>query len=104
MTLPPWDDSMSDGCSGAPFLSKLLGAVACCKRHDEAYYYGGTRADREQADRALLACWLRTGEVSAWRAQLGYRIVRVMGSPQLRIKGVSWSFGGDVFAYRKDEP
>lgn len=102
MALPPWNDSMSDGCSFAPIADSIPGCHGCCVRHDEAYYYGGSKADRLAADNALKACWIANG-MARWRAEWRYRRVRILGVPWLRIKGVSWAFGGDVFKYT-DKP
>ena len=98
MSLAPWDDAMSDGCSGAPWLSSDPAARACCVRHDARYYVGGSAADRLDADRAFRADLLAAGIVR-WRAEFAYRAVRIFGGPQGRIPRVSWAFGGERFAY-----
>ena len=43
---PPWDDSMSDGCSGAPDY----GYKIVCKRHDHRYFLGGDETDKAFGD------------------------------------------------------
>jgi hypothetical protein len=96
--LAPWHDSMSDGCSGAPLLSALPKACRCCVRHDRAYYYGGSEEDRLTADKAFLACLLAAG-APWWRARGAYQMVRWFGGPDRRVHGVSWAFGGHIFAY-----
>ena len=51
---PPWDDSMSDGCSGVLDWLPLVGDMsAACRRHDKAYHYGGTAVDKVYADMQL---------------------------------------------------
>jgi len=96
-TLALWDDAMSDGCTGVPLLNADPAAHACCVRHDERYYYGGTRADRLAADRALYSC-LRSHGIPRWRAWVVYVNVRVFGGPDARAPW-SWAFGGGVFRY-----
>lgn len=98
-TLPPWVDSMSDGCSGgAVWLTRVPALRACCVIHDRAYYFGGSIADRQAADHAL-AAGLTAAGLPAWRAALVYRAVQLGGAPRWRRPGVSWAFGGRVFAY-----
>jgi hypothetical protein len=97
MPLPPWDDAMSDGCTGAPFLDVCPEAHACCVRHDERYYYGGSKADRRRADQAFYTC-LRAIGIPLWRAQASYRFIRWFGGPDGR-QPWSWAYGGGVFAY-----
>ena len=52
----------SDGCSGGmSWLWRALSGAGppwegCCVIHDFAYWQGGTRADRREADRALRRC------------------------------------------------
>ena len=69
---PPWDDSMSDGCS---FVSDSPDTVHCCLAHDKAYYQavGG----RGRADRAFLDCMKAAG----WgtRAYVRWTGVRLFG-------------------------
>jgi hypothetical protein len=97
MTLPPWNDAMSDGCSGPVPVGEPK-YLACCFRHDEAYYYGGSRADRLVADEALRACWIANG--MGWiDADIRVWFIRLFGGPMWRRKNVSWAFGGEVFAY-----
>jgi hypothetical protein len=112
--LPPWDDSMSDGCSAIPIgprrvrrrfnrwlFARHPGASAACLRHDRAYYAGGSREDREMADLALVARWGDVG-VPEFVRVLAFRAIRIFGSPVWRTDGVSWGFGGARFRY--DEP
>lgn len=46
---PPWDDSMSDGCSGV----FDLGFCTPCVRHDHRYHLGGDADDKAFADDEL---------------------------------------------------
>jgi hypothetical protein len=95
--LPRWRDEWSDGCSFAPIASATA-CRACCVRHDEAYYYGGGKADRRRADEQFLVCLVGRGMPSAL-AEVYYRAVRIGGAPRLHIPRVSWAFGGQVFRY-----
>lgn len=101
-TLPRWKASMSDGCSIPPILQGMITTDVAmhnaCVRHDELYYYGGTEGDRLKADLkwavALIDAGVAFSQVWDW---LGF--VRAFGGPEFRSFGVSWSFGGEVFAY-----
>ena len=72
----------TDGCSGRIWLT-LTGREGpwrgCCVEHDKAYWQGGTRAARAQADIALMACVARNGHpviaFAMWAA------VRIGGHP-----------------------
>jgi hypothetical protein len=97
MTLPPWNDNMSDGCSGPVPVGEPKFHQACI-RHDEEYYYGGSFADREKADLRLLVRWITAGMLPEM-AVSRYRYIRAFGGPMWRRKNVSWAFGGEVFAY-----
>lgn len=107
--LPPWDPSMSDGCSVPeplrPFFPCDDPAVrACCVIHDSEYYRGGTREQRLLADLMFAYNLLSTGQVSeetVWKMFLG---VRAGGGPSGRIPGVSWAFGGNRFVYDEPQP
>ena len=77
-------------------------ATPACLAHDEAYYYGGSEADRLAADDALVAAWKEAG-VPAFVRTLGYRAIRIFGGPAARTPGISWAFGGEYFQY-SDEP
>ena len=98
ITLPPWDPSLSDGCSWAPLLTAQPKARACCLVHDERYYYGGSRTDRYVADVRFREC-LRAAGVSWWEAWTAFYLIRWNGGPNNRSTYVSWAFGGEVFAY-----
>ena len=101
--LPPWDDSMSDGCSVPRWLRFAIPLEtpeeqAVCRTHDRAYYYGGTARERAIADATFLLGLLASSmEVSA--AERYYQAVRLFGGPEWKQKGVSWAFGGERFCY-----
>lgn len=93
---------MSDGCSVPDALRGLLPlespeAVAACRRHDEKYYYGGSKKDRLRADLEFALALLDTPD--GGKAEGYYTGVRTWGGPSLRLSGVSWSFGGRYFRY-----
>jgi hypothetical protein len=62
------------------------------------YYYGGSREARQAADYELGSAWLKAG-ISSEIVQAWLAAVRVFGEPIMRQQGVSWAFGGNVFAY-----
>ena len=103
--IAPWADSMSDGCSipggecglSIPFTPDQH---ACCVRHDRAYYFGGSVNDRYSADNALRACMLAAG-LDPVLTDVIFTGVRVGGGPEFRRPGISWAFGGKVFAYTR---
>jgi hypothetical protein len=99
--LPPWNDAMSDGCSIPAALRSFFPSTpevrACCVRHDERYYYGGSRADRLRADLAFGVALLDAG-VSAETVEKMVAAVRAFGGPSGR-RSYSWAFGGGVFEY-----
>jgi len=75
---PPWNDLMSDGCSGVHdfFWRKV------CVAHDEAYHLGGTEVDKQIADDNLYhrMCdpeW--SGKVGAWLGRHGAARRRYIG-------------------------
>lgn len=97
---------MSDGCSVPAFLRFAIpqetpGQCSVCEHHDEFYYYGGSRALRQLADRLLREGLIRFG-MSAPRAWMYWLGVRVGGAPWFRVQRVSWAFGGEHFRYSKE--
>jgi hypothetical protein len=99
--LPPWDDTMSDGCSATALLKHLFETPlvrAACVHHDRAYYFGGSREDRLRADYQLGVDWIRAG-LTVTEVESGIAAIRVGGEPWYRVKGVSWAFGGERFRY-----
>ena len=119
--LPPYDVTMSDGCSLAPFLPLVIRPKvqdwmiriiagnlkrarrmrSACVIHDAAYYYGGTPAQRLATDKALRASW-RVAGAPYWFRFIGYRAVRFWGRPHFRQSGVSWAYGKKRFKF--DDP
>ena len=102
MKLKQWNDNMSDGCSVPEFLRVVLPlespeAIAACRRHDHAYYLGGSKIDRLRADLYFALALLDTDERE--KAELYFAAVRTGGEPAFRQRGVSWAFGGEVFQY-----
>jgi len=82
----------SDGCSrfpdGTPAHPQLW--LDCCVAHDLAYWQGGTRQQRLEADRQLRACVSRRAGTA-----LGYLMfsgVRIGGSPRWSTD-FRWGFG-----------
>ena len=66
---PKWRDRMSDGCTGVldwlPFVGDM---TAACVKHDRAYHYGGTKADKLRADKELKKDIRALGGWFAWLA------------------------------------
>jgi len=114
-TLPKWNPENSDGCSALAlgsrrqrqrvngwFFRKNDAAKAACVVHDEAYYYGGSKRHRQDADKALAAGWKDAG-VSIIVRGLGRAAIRAFGGPGAKTPDVSWAFGGEFFQY-SDQP
>ena len=95
-------DFTSDGCSLFPDRSLILEQdwCECCFEHDIAYWQGGTRSERLQADAALRECVLKkTG--NRLLADSIYQGVRFGGSPYF-FNWYRWGYG---WSYeRKYEP
>ena len=122
MTLPPFDPSMSDGCSMIPLWPRWLGRKRfqgwvlrfvvtdvermkeiCCA-HDRAYYYGGTEDDRTEADLQWQdEVWKIDKTSDHWFAKTGFVKMREHGGPEGRVPGVSWAWGGERFVYDESE-
>ncbi|MDX1490740.1 MAG: hypothetical protein R3332_05600 [Pseudohongiellaceae bacterium] len=86
----------SDGCSAFPdgTLRQQTLWLSCCTAHDLAYWQGGTRVQREEADLALEQCVARVGEPQI--AKLMLAGVRVGGSPYWPTK-FRWGYGWPYF-------
>ncbi len=97
---------VSDGCSAFPdgtVKQKELW-FDCCTEHDQAYWKGGTRQQRRQADLALKACVSAVGEPEV--AILMLAGVRVGGSPYLPTNfrwGYGWSYPRCYGSLTEDE-
>lgn len=103
-TLPPWHDAMSDGCSVPAWLRFVVpletpAQQAICREHDEAYYYGGTEAERLAADLKFAYRLVSETGMDPDTVMTYFNSVRVGGHPKFRIRGVSWAFGGERFCY-----
>ncbi|MEM1221247.1 MAG: hypothetical protein AAGH40_00675 [Verrucomicrobiota bacterium] len=86
-------DFKSDGCSLFPDSSLILNQdwCDCCFEHDLAYWQGGTKEQRLQADKALRDCIIeKTGNEEL--AQLMYEGVRFGGSPYF-YNWYRWGYG-----------
>ena len=85
----------TDGCSAFPdgtFEQQALW-LDCCVVHDLAYWQGGTREQRSEADEALAECVDSVGEPAI--AKLMLAGVRVGGTPYLPTRfrwGYGWPF------------
>jgi len=99
--IPPWNPATSDGCSIPAFLKPFFpitpDQARGCVRHDEKYYYGGTKEARLIADAELMIWWLDAG-MSAEQAKQGFDAIRIAGGPEGR-QPYSWAFGGRRFVY-----
>jgi hypothetical protein len=86
-TPPMWHPMMSDGCTGVfdwlPFVGDMTEA---CAKHDRAYYYGGTKADKLKADKQLRADIIA---LDGWLAWLSARI-RFWGVRKFANKNFNW--------------
>ena len=83
----------SDGCSLFPDQSLINQAdwCDCCVLHDIAYWRGGTRAQRKNADKELRDCVLRKSQDEVL-ASLMYEGVRFGGSPYF-YNWYRWGYG-----------
>ena len=82
----------TDGCSAFPDGTSDQEQLwlSCCIRHDFAYWQGGSREQREQADVELEACVTGVGEPAI--ASLMLAGVRVGGTPHLPTR-FRWGYG-----------
>ena len=82
----------TDGCSnfpeGPPSDRNLW--LSCCTSHDVAYWKGGTRAERVEADAELRECVKRVGEPNV--ALLMLIGVKIGGSPYFPTS-FRWAYG-----------
>lgn len=83
----------TDGCSGGIYRTIFRRNppwLGCCTEHDKVYWRGGSRADRRDADIALMVCVARNGHpvvaFAMWFA------VRVGGHPWLPLPW-RWGYG-----------
>lgn len=82
----------TDGCSSFPdgTFNQRSEWLNCCVSHDLAYWKGGTKEERLQADEALKACVESTGEPEIAKIMLAG--VRVGGTPYLPTS-FRWGYG-----------
>ena len=85
----------SDGCSAFPdgTIEQQELWLDCCRKHDHAYWKGGTYDERVQADEALRQCVAGVGEAEIAFVMLAG--VRVGGTPYLPTEfrwGYGWPF------------
>ncbi len=108
--LPKFDAQLhSDGCSGGMsagyakinFLHAYYGLQLpwhdCCVKHDEAYYYGGTKEDKRLADKNLKECVSHTLDGQQMGLLLGNLMekgVWLGGLPYLPTS-FRWGYGED---------
>ena len=97
----------SDGCSlfpdGSPNHPQLW--FDCCFEHDIAYWQGGNRQQKQQADQALQQCIINK-TANRLLAKLMYLGVKIGGSPHLPTSfrwGYGWSYGRDFNSLSLDE-
>jgi hypothetical protein len=97
----PYDPASSDGCSVPAALRLVIPKetaeqTAVCVAYDEAYYYGGTRRQRAQADAELLRGLLRTG-MDVDLAERYHTAVRIFGKEH-------WTSSRGKGTYEDDPP
>ncbi len=82
----------TDGCSSFPDGTgeHVSLWVNCCIRHDLAYWKGGSKGQRLQADKSLESCVAKVGEPEI--AKLMLAGVRVGGSPYFPTR-YRWAYG-----------
>lgn len=71
----PWDDTMSDGCSGV----LDLGFTKACIAHDEKYHYGGDIVAKMVADDEFYQDMVDTSGFWGWVARRGLARERYIG-------------------------
>lgn len=92
----PWDDSMSDGCSGVPDKYPFLVSLKRpCINHDRRYHFGGDRAAKKLADQIFRVETRETIQsLTGWQKWLAAPIVYTLA--EMRYLGVRvagrWSF------------
>ncbi|WP_350433421.1 hypothetical protein ABIS04_10260 [Shewanella sp. H8] len=102
-TLTPFT---SDGCSAFPDGTFEQGELwlACCQKHDYAYWKGGTFEERLASDKALRTCVTKVGQPEI--ALLMLAGVRVGGTPYLPTTfrwGYGWPYPRDYGPLTKEE-
>ncbi|MBS1970626.1 MAG: helicase [Bdellovibrionales bacterium] len=80
----------TDGCSMSPDGNFRSDWTECCVDHDFAYWLGGTKAERADADQHLMACI--TEKSDAVTAEIYFAGVRV-GGTAYSITSYRWGYG-----------
>ena len=97
--MPPLPNP-KDGCSCVPDINEKI--RACCDAHDVAYWYGGTKQQRKQADHEFRQCAKDAGH--PFIAGLYYIGVRMGGVPWLPTPyrwGFGWPYEKEHRGYQK---
>jgi|GEM_PF-1425298 len=109
--IPEFDpDKHSDGCSGGmsatwaalpEWVHHKFGATLpwhlCCVEHDRAYYYGGSREQKQAADEQLKRCVAASVDSEVMGLLLGSAMqlaVTIGGQPYFATS-YRWGYGGD---------
>ncbi len=82
------DNYVSDKCTWFPDCDY----GDCCSEHDKAYFFGGTRKERREADRRLYECV--KGKGRGFVAKMMWVGVRIGGAGFLPTR-FRWGFGED---------
>ena len=92
---PHLADFTSDGCSLFPDKNLISNVnwCECCFQHDISYWKGGTATERDDADKALRTCILKTTDDEKL-ADAVYAGVRFGGSPYF-YNWYRWGYGWD---------
>lgn len=101
-TLPRWQNKWSDGCTASPNRGWWGSHVEACYRHDAAYYYGGSRKHRQEADRTFRRELIELG-MPTIIALVYCTGVHLLGTPYFKFRRASWAFGDEFYRY-SDEP
>jgi hypothetical protein len=109
--MPPTKEFTTDGCSGflsvawRLFTHRLTPWEGCCTEHDKAYWRGGPKHLRLEADSTLMQSVAANGHPYwAWLMFAGVRIGgmwwlpfpslrQVNGKWRFRFDGVRWGYG-----------
>lgn len=86
----------SDGCTiiSKPYnwlTGKQLPFRHCCIEHDRAYWYGGTKQQRRDADRTLQTCVASYGGFCVPWSWVMWIAVRIFGSPRSPFVRYRWA-------------
>jgi len=97
----------SDGCSQFPdgTLSEKNLWCGCCITHDIAYWQGGSRQQKKQADEALRSCVLKStnNNILAETMYIGARLGGLPIFPVWYRWGYGWEYGRGFQALKQEE-